>query len=130
VTIFPHSTCMRVKKSIKVLQRNRTDHMCVCVCVCVCIHIYIHLYVCIYVCVCVYMCVYIHIYIHTYKYIYVFIYIHLGVYVFVCVCVCVCVFVCIKWLTGCGPAHPTITVYQQKVQESSSCSAHEAACLS
>ena len=29
-------------------------------------------------------------------------------------------------MAGCGPSSPTMAVYQQKVQESSSCSVHEA----
>ena len=40
----------------------------------------------------------------------------------------------IDWLIGrltdCDPTSPTMAVYQQKVQESSSCSVHEAGCLS
>lgn len=37
---------------------------------------------------------------------------------YVCVCVCVCTYIYIwdllEWLTGCGPASPTVAVYQQK----------------
>lgn len=35
----------------------------------------------------------------------------------------------LEWLTSCGPAIPTMVVYQWKVQQSSSCSLREAGCL-
>lgn len=35
----------------------------------------------------------------------------------------------LEWLIVCGPAAPTMAVYQQKVQKSSSCSIHDTRCL-
>jgi hypothetical protein len=66
--------------------------------------IYVYMYVCIYgyICICVYayicMCVYIHINIHTHIY----------------------MRDLLEWPTGCGPANPIMSAYEQKVQEFSS----------
>ena len=35
-----------------------------------------------------------------------------------------------KWFKGCGPATPIMAVYQQEIQQYSSCSVHKAGCLS
>lgn len=47
-----------------------------------------------------------------------------------CVCVCLERENLLEWLIVCVPASPTMVVYQQKVRKSSSCSVHEAGCLS